>query len=197
MTFTIAGVTTTDTLGAPMRKPGGYVYADLASFPDDHLRREIIDGELLVSPTPRLRHQVAVGRLFLRIGTYLEAHGGGSVFVAPVDVVFDDRNVCEPDVLFVADAQADQMTEMNVQGPPRLVIEVLSNPRIDRIRKRDTYGRFGVEEYWIVDAAEATVEIYRLGDTGFATPEVRRPPQTLTTPALPGLEIDLVALFDP
>lgn len=170
-------------------------YADLASFPDDNLRREIIDGELIVSPAPRLRHQRISGRLHLVFGNHIAAHGGGEIFYAPADVVFSDINVVEPDLLFVADDQLAILTEINIQGAPALVIEIVSDPRLDRVRKRDLYARFGVPEYWIVDPDADRVEVHRLGEVSYGKPEIFEPGETLTYDRLPGLQVDLQALF--
>ena len=171
-------------------------YADLATFPDDGLRREIIDGELIVSPAPRIRHQKVLARLHLIFGNHLAVSGGGEVFFAPVDVVLSDSNVVEPDLLFVADDQSDLMTEANVQGAPALVVEVRSQPRIDRVRKRDLYARFGAAQYWIVDPDADRVEVYRLaGDDRYPKPEIFEPGETLTYDRLPGLQVDLTQLF--
>ncbi|MGH2829186.1 MAG: Uma2 family endonuclease [Actinomycetota bacterium] len=174
-------------------------YANLAAFPDDGLRRELLDGELIVSPSPRTRHQEIVGRLHLVFGNHVAAHGGGRVFIAPLDVLLSDTNVVEPDLFFVADRDDGIVGELNVAGVPTLVIEVLSQPRIDRVRKRDVYARFGVPEYWIVDPDSDWVEIYRLvgaaGAGRYAKPEIRQPDETLAYEGLPGLAIDLSALF--
>jgi Uma2 family endonuclease len=178
-----------------MPKTTGLTYADLAAFPDDGLRREIIDGELIVSPSPRVRHQRISARLFLVLGNHVARHGGGEVLFAPMDVLFSDRNVVEPDILFVADDQAGITTEMNIQGSPALLIEVLSEPRIDRVRKRDLYMRFAVPEYWIVDPEADRVEIYRLQGDAYGKPQILEPGETLTYERMPGLEIDLTKLF--
>lgn len=178
-----------------MSQGHAFTYADLASFPHDGLRREIIDGELIVSPSPKTRHQRVVGRLYLTIANHIAASGGGEVFVAPLDVVLTERNVIEPDLLFVADDQTEILTEPNVQGTPALAIEVLTDPRLDRVRKRDLYARFGVAEYWVVDPDADRVEIYRLLGDSYAKPEILEPGETLTYEGLPGLQIDLAALF--
>lgn len=170
-------------------------YADLATFPDDGLRREIIDGELIVSPAPRLRHQRLCGRLHLMFGNHIASHGGGEVFFAPADVIFSGINVVEPDLLFVSDDQLEILTEMNVQGAPALVIETVSDPRLDRVRKRDLYARFGVPEYWVVDPDADRVEVHRLGEVSYGKPEIFEPGETLTYDRLPGLQVDLQALF--
>jgi Uma2 family endonuclease len=171
-------------------------YADLASFPDDGKRRELLDGELIVSPSPRVRHQEIVGRLLLLIGNHVAEHGGGRVYVALLDVVLSDINVLEPDLLFVSQSQLEILTELNVQGAPSLVIEVLSNPRIDRVRKRDIYARFAVPEYWIVDPDADRVEVYHLDGQQYSKPLILEAGDTLATPLLDGLTIDVARLLE-
>jgi len=171
-------------------------YDDLASFPDDGLRREIIDGELIVSPSPRTRHQRLVGRLLLLFGNQLSVADAGEVFVAPLDVVFSNTNVVEPDLLFVANGQTDVVTEKNIQGAPALVIEVVSDTRMDRVRKRDLYARFGVPEYWVVDPDADRIEVHRQdGSDAYPKPEIFEPGDTLSYDRIPGLAIDLTTLF--
>lgn len=168
---------------------------DLAAMPDDGLRRELLDGELILSPSPIARHHRLVPRLIFAFETHLRAHGGGEVFVAPFDVILSDHTVVEPDVLFIADAQAEEiLTEKHVRGAPALVIEVLSNARIDRVRKRDIYARFGVPEYWVVDPDADRVEVHRTA-AGTTKPEVHASPTQLAFAPLPGFDLDLSALF--
>jgi Uma2 family endonuclease len=102
-------------------------YDDFLLFPDDGKRHEIIDGEHYVTPSPNTRHQVLVGRLHFEIELCLRRHPGtGAVFVAPFDVLFSRWDIVEPDLLFIAADQMGILTEKNVQGPPALVIEILS-----------------------------------------------------------------------
>src|SRR5262245_18805626 len=111
----------------PAAEDSRLTYDDFLLFPDDGKRHEIIDGEHYATPSPNTRHQEIVGRLYFAIESHLRQHRGcGRVFVAPLDVVFTRWDVVEPDLLFVADDQSGILTEKNVQGPPALVIEVLS-----------------------------------------------------------------------
>jgi Uma2 family endonuclease len=183
----------------PMPAGKLYTYADLASFPDDdNLRREIIDGELIVSPSPPVRHQEILARLYLVFGNHVAQHGGGKVYFAPLDVLFSDINVVAPDLFFVATEQLAILTEMNVQGAPTLVVEIVSpsSPRLDRVRKRDLYARFGIPEYWIVDPDADRVEVYRLQGEAYGKPSIIEPGETLAYEPLPGLRIDLTRLFE-
>ena len=176
-------------------------YDDFVLFPEDGKRHEIIDGEHYVTPSPNLRHQRLVGRLFLSIGNYLVAHpGAGQLFLAPLDVVLSDHDVVEPDLLFIASDQAGIMTEKNIQGAPALVVEVLSKStrKRDAQTKRRLFERTGVREYWLVDPELDTVQIFRpSADKRLSRVEELSAEDggTLTTPLLPGCAIDIRELF--
>jgi Uma2 family endonuclease len=75
-------------------------YDDFVQFPDDGKRHELIDGEHYVTPSPSIAHQRVSGRLYLLIGTWLEEHPVGQLFYAPLDVVFSEFDVVEPDLLY-------------------------------------------------------------------------------------------------
>ncbi|HEX9695935.1 MAG TPA: Uma2 family endonuclease [Actinomycetota bacterium] len=174
---------------------GGLTYADLAAFPDDGLRRELIHGELIVTPSPLVRHQRLVGFLHLRLAGFVEQHGGGEVFLAPMDVLFSNDSVIEPDLFFIPSDSSEIITRANIQGVPALVIEVMSDARIDRIRKRDLYAEFGVPEYWIVDPEADRVEVYTMRDGGYGKPAIVEPGETLTCDAIGGFTLDVTTLF--
>ena len=189
-----------------MRSPAApadtrFTYDDFVVLPDDGKRHEIIDGEHYVTPSPNVRHQVLVGRLGFEIELYLRANPGtGHVFLSPLDVVLSHWDVVEPDVLFVAWDQPDILTEKNIQGPPALVVEVLSKST----RKRDTqikrrlFERTGVREYWLVDPELDTVQVFRPSPEGKLARVAEltaEDGEVLTTPLLPGCQIALRELF--
>ena len=176
-----------------------WTYDDLAAMPEDNVIREILDGELFVAPSPVTRHQRIAHRLAYEIEHYLRSNPIGEVFPAPFDTVFAIDNVCSPDLLYISNERSSIITKKNVQGAPDLVAEVLSefNRRNDEIRKREIYERFGVDEYWILDPDINTVRVFRrsrkalplVGELAASARDV------LTTRMLPGLTIDLAALF--
>lgn len=178
-----------------MARTSGLTYADLEAMPEDNIRREIIDGELFVTPSPRFSHQDLVGRLFLLLAPFVQERRLGTLLVGPFDAVLTDRTVCAPDIVFIANEHDERLNAKNVQGAPTLIIEVLSDARHDRIRKRDAYERAGVPEYWIADPDSEWVEVYRLNDGRYGKPELLRTGDTLSSPWFPGLQIDLAALF--
>lgn len=85
------------------------------------------------------------------------------VFVAPVDVILGPHDVFQPDLVVVRDST--QVSARGIEGPPLLVVEVLSpatRPQ-DRGTKARRYASFGVPHYWIVDPEEKVLECHRLG----------------------------------
>lgn len=97
-------------MAVDIRNDRAYRYDDLADFPDDNLRREIMDGELVVTPAPGPPHQTVVLELGARLLAWTRQHGG-RVFVAPLDVFFAEDNVVEPDVLFLRPEHTDRVEE--------------------------------------------------------------------------------------
>jgi Uma2 family endonuclease len=175
-------------------------YADLVALPDDRMRHELIDGEHYVSAAPTQRHQEVMGNLFLSITPFVRAHQLGKVFVAPLDVLLSDVDVLEPDLLFVGRARLAQLEERFVRGAPDLAVEVLSPSTRSRdlTIKRRVYRQFGVGEYWIVDPARETIEIFHGGSWFRAAESLSRTagPRTFSSPLFPGLVLGLDQIFE-
>jgi Uma2 family endonuclease len=174
-------------------------YDDYVRIPDDGLRHEIIDGVHYVTPPPLLRHQVLLGRLHVAIANHLDSRpDSGEVYVSPVDTVFTQWDVVEPDLLFVAADQRHILTEANVQGAPALVVEILSpsTRRRDLGIKRDLFDRGGVREYWIVDPVQRDVVVHRRNADGLLEAIARlRADNVLQTPLMPGFALSMTKLF--
>lgn len=182
-----------------VEQPRTLTYADYAALPDDGRRYELIDGELFEMAAPTTRHQDIVLRLGALFLDHARRTGQGRVYVAPCDVVLSDTVTVQPDVAYLCDADAHRVTAPNIQGPPTLVVEVLSVPRHDLVRKRELYARFGVPEYWIAFPDVDRVEVYRLGQgrAAYAKPVVVEPGEHLQTSLVPGLSVDVGALLGP
>lgn len=170
--------------------PRRYTYPDLATFPDDHMRREIIDGELVVNASPVTRHQDAVVAITVALFNYAKAFGGKAL-CAPYDVVFAPDNVVEPDVLFIRADHLDRLGPKYLDGLPDLVVEISSpsTRRLELVRKRELYQRFGVPEYWYVDLELDRVEVYVLNEGAYPAPAVKYPGEALEPAGLTGLSV--------
>lgn len=172
-------------------------YDDLLALPDDGNRYELIDGVLVEMPSPSFFHGRLVLELIRLIDAYLTPRGlGRYLFTAPVDVRLTDTLVVAPDIFVVNPQRADAFANPPaVSGAPDLIVEVLSpwNRAHDQITKRQLYERAGVPEYWIAGRVATTLTIDVLRDGRY----VERPVVAglVTSEVLPGLEIDIAALF--
>jgi Uma2 family endonuclease len=140
---------------------------EVLALPDDGNRYELIDGELLVSPSPRGLHQRAVIALLELVGPYLKRLRLGSVGLAPSDLDLKSGQVSQPD-LFAVHRKPDGREPIDWvdYGIPFFIAEVTSpsTARYDRITKRRRYQRSGVAEYWIVDPDARVIERWRPED---------------------------------
>ncbi|EID44912.1 Uma2 family endonuclease [Parageobacillus thermoglucosidasius] len=149
-----------------------YTYKDYIEWDG---RWELIDGiPYNMTPAPSTEHQRIVGELYFAMRSFL-SKGTCQVFISPLDILLsaseDDENpdtVVQPDISVFC--HPEQIEEKGAKGAPTLVIEVLSPSTAfkDRNEKFYLYERFGVQEYWIVDPAHQTIEIYGLVNSKFA-----------------------------
>lgn len=136
-----------------------YTVDDLESFPTDGNRYELLDGVLLVTPSPALSHQLIANRIQSRLAEAVQWPGHAHV-VGPGVVVRLPNTQLQPDVL-VLPARFTPDTDWRKVNENWLAIEVLSpSSRIyDREFKRDAYFALGVQQVWLVDRVDKSVEI--------------------------------------
>jgi Uma2 family endonuclease len=174
--------------------------ADVESMPDDGNRYELIDGELYVSAAPSFLHQTILANIMFAFRDYLRDHPIGRI-TPGVGVIFDDYDGVIPDLVF---ATRERMTRTLAAGrfraAPEIVIEILSpgtsNIRRDRHVKLSLYNANGVEEYWIVDPENRSVEINRRNEAGDLVLERNlNDRDELTSVVLPGFNVRLDTFF--
>lgn len=139
-----------------------YWTADMVrQLPDDGNRYEVVYGELLVTPAPRLDHQLLVSRLAVAIAKYLEDEPVGIMLTSPADISWGRDVLVQPDVFVIPRNEAASRDWSRVRTL-LLVGEVLSpsTARADRFTKRRRYQEAGVPVYWIVDGDERRVEVW-------------------------------------
>src|SRR5262245_13193741 len=137
-------------------------YTDLESWPDDGRRYELYDGEVYVCPAPTNRHQLALGELYAQLRDYAKRTNGVAL-VSPIDIVFTEHNVLQPDICFFQAARRHVIVlDQVIRTPPDVVVEVLSpsTRRNDLGRKKATFARFGVAEYWLLDPHQERLDRY-------------------------------------
>ncbi len=169
---------------------------EVLALPEDGNRYELIDGELLVTPSPRMVHQLAVQALFERIAPWVRANRIGTTCLSPADLDLQSGQLSQPDLFVVGLVGGREAREWSDCPIPLLVAEVVSptTARFDRIVKRRRYQRSGVPLYWIVDLDARMVEAWT---PAAVSPTIAdRLLEWRPDPAGPLLVIDLAALFD-
>lgn len=172
-------------------------YDDYCQIPPGHQRYELIGGAIRVVPSPSVSHQEASKRLLMALAGWVEGHGLGQVYCAPLDVVLSEYDVVQPDLVYVSKERSSIIKEANIWGTPDMVVEILSpgTARWDQEIKRQLYARFGVRELWLVDPQARSVEVAALKDGALLSSQVYSPGATLASPLLPGFALDVERLF--
>lgn len=165
--------------------------AEFLSLPESTQKVELLDGEVIVSPSPTFWHQEVLGRLLFSLRQWAGMRGASvTIGQSPLDVRFQPNRILQPDAFVILG-----VVPRDHVGPigraPEICIEVLSSDRVyDRVTKRFVYAQAGVREYWVVEPSGLIER--------FSGPELTRVEEIrdrLTTPLLEGYELDVVELF--
>ena len=164
---------------------------EFLALPETTDRVELLDGEVVVAPSPSAWHQELLGRIGFALRAWtLTVDQPAFVGIAPLDVRFAPSRILQPDVFVIVDG-IDLDGEVPIDRVPELCVEVLSSNRAyDRITKRFVYAAAGVQELWVV---EPTGLVERWRGEGLAAAEELV--ESVSTPLLPGFELDLRELF--
>jgi len=174
--------------------PNYYTADRVRALPDDGNRYELVYGELLVSPSPKMPHQRIVRRLLAALNDYCVREGAMEAFTSPADISWGDDTLVQPDV-FVTPIHESRTNDWTKVRTLLLVAEVLSpsTARNDRFQKRRLYQAQEVQTIWLLDLDRRVVEVWP-PDALFPTVETERLTWQPTASAEP-LVIELGALF--
>ena len=173
-----------------------YTANDYAQLPES-APFQLINGKLIFMASPKITHQRISMRLIRFIDNYVNEHKLGELFHAPCDVYFDDKNVVQPDLLFVSIARKSRIQDY-IQGAPDFVVEVLSpsNTKAEMQAKLELYGKYDVLEYWIVKPNETCIDVYHAYKQQmglFANAGIN---DTIKSVAIEGFELEVRRLFE-
>ncbi len=146
-------------------------YDEFLAWADEDVHAEWVDGEVTVFVPPSIRHQRLVSLLHYLLGLYADLRNLGEVLVAPVEMRLEPPGSSrEPDLLFVAKANASRLSAARLDGPADLVVELVSDSSVarDRADKFYEYQEAGVGEYWVIDPrpGKERVDLYALTPEG-------------------------------
>ncbi|MDE6589462.1 MAG: Uma2 family endonuclease [Oscillospiraceae bacterium] len=180
-----------------------YTFADVLAW-DDGERAELIDGEaVMMAPPPAREHQKISGELFAQLHACLKGKRC-EVYAAPFAVRLFERDgdrpedvdtMVEPDITVVCDPS--KLDKHGCKGAPDMVAEILSpsTRRHDRLTKFNLYQRAGVREYWIVDPADKSVQVFTLEDGHYTAKDFGAAGDKVRVNVLEDCVIDLSETF--
>lgn len=171
---------------------------DIKDWPEDAGRRtELVQGELVVSPSPTSDHQVIVNGLIVELNLHVRGQELGQVVPGPVGVVLAPDIVYVPDVCYVAKARLEILLPTHIAGPPDLCVEVISesNRTHDTVVKFKHYAGHGVAEYWLVDTREAEISTWKNGGGEFSLLGRARSGQFIASSVFPDLRLNAARIF--
>lgn len=173
---------------------------DLELLPDNGNIYEIIDGELFVTRSPHWRHQEVSGFILTALNNWSISTGAGRASMTP-GIIFSNADNVIPDVVWASNNRLSELLDEagHLTGAPELVVEVLSpgkeNEKRDREDKLKLYSDRGVEEYWICDRFQQTIEIYRRQDAELKLTATLSNKDVLSSPLLPGFSYPVAQIF--
>lgn len=164
---------------------------EFLALPESVDKVELVDGEVIVSPSPSFWHQELLQRLVFVLRSWAAGHDEPvTIGQAPLDVRFGEGRILQPDAFVLLGAIAPDH-QGPIDHPVAICIEVLSSNRAyDRLTKRFVYAQAGVKEYWLVEPSGL---IERWSGEGLASAE--EVTGQLCSPLLPGFEVELEELF--
>jgi Uma2 family endonuclease len=186
-------------MGSVAALPRKMTFSDLERLPEDGRRFELYDGEVSEMTAPSFVHQRVLLYTAMVVEEYARRVGGAAV-PAPFDIVFSDRDVVQPDVVFFRPERIHLIKPSGAtRVRPDIVVEILSpsTKGNDRGRKLRMFEQYGVPEYWIIDGDACTLEILSLEGVHYRT---ARPPSdqsnVVISPLFPDFRFMFVRLFD-
>jgi len=168
----------------------------LVALPETNVPIELWDGEFVMSPSPTFYHQKLIERFHDRLRAWVVPRNLGETCMSPMDMILTQRNVSQPDVLFVSKDRLGIIQD-RVRGPADLVVEVVSpgSRQKDRIEKRDLYEQHGIKDYWMIDPDAQTMEVLFLNAGEYRLAGRWHPGETAQSRLLEGFTVSVSELF--
>ena len=182
-----------------------FSYKDYVALPETMLRYEIIDGEVIMAPSPTVIHQLLVRNLSYSLHRYVTEKKLGHVLFAPIDVQISEEpfRTRQPDVLFISKQRSGFTERDSLLGvqlldfAPELVVEVLSpsDTRSKMEEKLADYQKIGVLECWLVSPEAETVEVLKLESDGVERLDIFGIGDEIRSEVLPELTLQVNEIF--
>ena len=158
---------------------------------------QLINGKLIFMASPKDIHQKILANLHLEIGFYVKQNKLGEVRFAPIDVKLDDKNVVQPDLLYVSISRKAIIKDY-IYGAPDFVVEILSpsTEKYDRTSKLALFGQHNVLECWLINLKDEEVEVYHNKNKEMQLKQKAGKEDQIKSIAIKGLELEVSKIFE-
>lgn len=181
-------------------------YEDYLAMPETNKRYEIIDGELIMTPSPTGEHQWISGNLYRALHSFVMSHNLGVVLYAPLDILITRHpslRTRQPDILYLSGERLGAMGWQAIRHispleiAPDMVIEIISpgSTRRDMEEKVIDYKRIGVRECWLVSPEAQTVEVLKPSPEGIKLLDIFGSGMTIRSEVLEGSMLPVDDIF--
>lgn len=173
-----------------------YTYEDYSRLPEG-APYQLIGGQLIMTPHPTPYHQEISMKLAFTLRNFVQKNSLGHVYFAPLDVYLGDKDVYQPDIIFIRKEREAIIGEINIEGPPDIVVEILSptTAYYDLRKKFKVYEQCSVSEYWIIDPQLKKVEVYENKNIKFQIYSEAETERNISSKILEGFTISLADIF--
>jgi Uma2 family endonuclease len=149
------------------------------------------------APIPESKHQLVSTKTTAALLHFVEPRNLGYVLQSPFQVILARELVVQPDVVLIKKERSGLINNNRFWGAPDLIVEILSRDtrNDDLIVKKKAYSRYKVNEYWVVDPALETMEVFLWSELGYASAGTYRKSNRLISPSLPGFNPPMRSIF--
>ena len=159
---------------------------------------EVLEGNLINEPSPNVLHQRVSRRLQRLLEDYFwEQDPEGEIFSAPLDVTIDKINILQPDLLYISGKKQHLIKKNRIDGPPQLVVEIISPYSVsrDRVQKTKIYQQAEVKHYWIINPNKKIFECFALKNSAYTLTVSAMEEDVIEHPEFPNLIISLKKIW--
>ncbi len=146
-------------------------FDEFINLPYDGLGHQLIKGVHIITPTPSVLHQSLTTVLSHILASFFDKKALGKLIGASIPVKFSEDDCIIPDLVYLDEEELNKQKDQYIDGSPSLIIEILSpSSRFkDYVEKRKLAEKYGVQEYWVVNAYENLIDVFTLQDGKYYT----------------------------
>jgi Uma2 family endonuclease len=170
---------------------------DYIASPQSEQKSDLIEGVFVLASPASFEHEDLMMFFGTALRLFVNKHRLGVVLGSNAAYRLNDENVYQPDVSFLSSQRRHLAGEVYVYGAPDLAVEIISpsSRQYDSVEKLVNYGRYGVQEYWLVDPLARTIMLY--GNVRGQLVAIPAQEGVLRSRLLPGFWLRTVWIFPP